>query len=106
VEVKVLEMQFELQQLKTITFTISAEMHLKFRTQPYPLFHLIFLQDTLPDIECVDTIIYCPINLKPIGSLSIDDFRNDFEINVIGAVKKHQNTLTVLKKGKSIHSFI
>jgi NAD(P)-dependent dehydrogenase (short-subunit alcohol dehydrogenase family) len=34
-------------------------------------------------------LIYCPgsINLKPIGSLSID-FRNDFEINVIGAVKR------------------
>ena len=47
------------------------------------------LKDELPSIENIDTLIYCPgsINLKPIGSLSIDDFRNDFEINVIGAVK-------------------
>lgn len=59
------------------------------------------LQDVLPEIENVDTIIYCPgsINLKPIGNLSIDDFRNDFEINVIGAVKCIQKYLPQLKKG-------
>ena len=59
------------------------------------------LQDSLPDIESADTVIYCPgsINLKPITSLSIDDFRNDFEINVIGAVKTIQKYLPVLKKG-------
>ncbi|WP_369765531.1 SDR family NAD(P)-dependent oxidoreductase [Flavobacterium sp. WC2429] len=59
------------------------------------------LNDALPQIEKIDTIIYCPgsINLKPIGSLSIEDFRNDFEINVIGAVKVIQNYLPVLKKG-------
>jgi 3-oxoacyl-[acyl-carrier protein] reductase len=59
------------------------------------------LQDTLPEIENIDTLIYCPgsINLKPIGSLSVDDFRNDFEINVIGAVKTIQKYLPALKKG-------
>ena len=59
------------------------------------------LKDTLPEIENVDVLIYCPgsINLKPIGSLSIEDFRNDFEINVIGAVKTIQKYLPVLKKG-------
>ena len=59
------------------------------------------LQDELPEIENIDTLIYCPgsINLKPIGSLSIDDFRNDFEINVIGAVKTIQKYLPFLKKG-------
>ena len=59
------------------------------------------LQGTLPDIENVDVLIYCPgsINLKPIGSLSIDDFKNDFEINVIGAVKTIQKYLPLLKKG-------
>ena len=59
------------------------------------------LNDPLPELETIDTIIYCPgsINLKPIGSLSIDDFRNDFEINVIGAVKVIQKYLPVLKKG-------
>jgi len=64
-------------------------------------YSLDVLKDTLPEIEKIDTIIYCPgsINLKPIGSLSLDDFRNDFEINVIGAVKVIQNYLPVLKKG-------
>jgi NAD(P)-dependent dehydrogenase (short-subunit alcohol dehydrogenase family) len=64
-------------------------------------YSLDVLQDALPEIENIHTLIYCPgsINLKPIGSLSIDDFRNDFEINVIGAVKVIQKYLPVLKKG-------
>ena len=59
------------------------------------------LVDTLPELENIDVLIYCPgsINLKPISNLSIDDFRNDFEINVIGAVKTIQKYLPVLKKG-------
>jgi NAD(P)-dependent dehydrogenase (short-subunit alcohol dehydrogenase family) len=92
-----------LQQLETNTvFNIS-------RTAPdishpnlvhYPI---DVLADTLPEIEEIDTLIYCPgsINLKPIGSLNIDDFRTDFEINVIGAVKTIQKYLPALKKGKS-----
>ena len=57
--------------------------------------------DELPDIEKVDTLIYCPgsINLKPISTLSIDDFRKDFEINVIGAVKAIKKYIPLLKKG-------
>lgn len=64
-------------------------------------FSVDVLQDALPEIENLDTLIYCPgsINLKPIGNLSIDDFRNDFEINVIGAVKCIQKYLPNLKKG-------
>jgi len=60
------------------------------------------LEDPLPDIENVDTLIYCPgsINLKPIGNLSISDFKNDFEINVIGAVKAIQKYLPALRKGQ------
>ncbi|MEL1241643.1 SDR family NAD(P)-dependent oxidoreductase [Flavobacterium flavipallidum] len=66
-------------------------------------YSLDVLQDELPEIETIDTLIYCPgsINLKPIGNLSINDFRNDFEINVIGAVKCIQHYLAVLKKGNS-----
>ena len=47
------------------------------------------LTDELPQIEEADGLIYCPgsINLKPFNRLSIDDFKTDFEINVIGAVK-------------------
>jgi NAD(P)-dependent dehydrogenase (short-subunit alcohol dehydrogenase family) len=59
------------------------------------------LKDDLPEIESADTIIYCPgsINLKPISRLSLDDFKSDFEINVIGAVKTIQKYLPLLKNG-------
>lgn len=61
------------------------------------------LEDDLPEIEAVDVLIYCPgsITLKPILSLNLDDFRNDFEINVIGAVKAIQKYLPALKKGNN-----
>ncbi|WP_341216553.1 SDR family oxidoreductase [uncultured Wocania sp.] len=59
------------------------------------------IQENLPEIETVDGLIYCPgsINLKPISRLSIDDFKNDFEINVLGAVKVIQKYLPILKTG-------
>ena len=58
-------------------------------------------RDELPDIEYIDALIYCPgsINLKPFLSLSLDEFRDDLEINVIGAVRVIQKYLPVLKKG-------
>jgi 3-oxoacyl-[acyl-carrier protein] reductase len=61
------------------------------------------LTDDLPEIEEVDTLIYCPgsINLKPISRLKLNDFREDFEINVIGAVKAVQKYLPKLKNGNS-----
>ena len=60
------------------------------------------LNDELPDIDTVDSLIYCPgsINLKPISRLSLDDFREDFEINVLGAVKAIQKYLPKLKAGQ------
>ncbi len=59
--------------------------------------------DELPNIDNADKLVYCPgsINLKPISRLSIDDFKNDFEINVLGAVKAIQKYLPALKQGKS-----
>ena len=59
------------------------------------------LANDLPEIPSADALIYCPgsINLKPISRLKLDDFRNDFEINVIGAVKTIQHFLPSLKKG-------
>ncbi len=61
------------------------------------------LTDDLPDIEALDALVYCPgsINLKPVSRLKLDDFRADFEINVIGAVKTIQNYLPQLKKGNN-----
>jgi NAD(P)-dependent dehydrogenase (short-subunit alcohol dehydrogenase family) len=59
------------------------------------------INEELPEIEAADGLVYCPgsINLKPINRLSIDDFKNDFEINVLGAVKTIQKYLTILKNG-------
>lgn len=90
-----------LQQLETNT-VYNISRHAPEITHPnLKHFSLDVLQDELPEIENIDTLIYCPgsINLKPIGSLSIADFRNDFEINVIGAVKTIQKYLPVLRKG-------
>ena len=59
------------------------------------------LNDNLPDIENIDTVIYCPgsINLKPILQLKEEDFINDFNINVLGAIKTVKKYLNNLKKG-------
>jgi len=59
------------------------------------------LHDELPNITSMDSLVYCPgsINLKPISRLTLDDFRNDFEINVLGAVKSIQKYMDALKVG-------
>ena len=61
------------------------------------------LTDELPSIEAADGLIYCPgsINLKPFNRLSIEDFRTDFEINVIGAVKTIQAYTKALSQSES-----
>ncbi|MCM4173377.1 SDR family NAD(P)-dependent oxidoreductase [Arenibacter sp. TNZ] len=65
-------------------------------------FNCDVLRDELPEITAMDALVYCPgsINLKPIARLSLKDFRDDFEINVIGAVKVIQKYLDVLKKSE------
>jgi 3-oxoacyl-[acyl-carrier protein] reductase len=52
-------------------------------------FRIDVLNDELPEIEDLNSIIYCPgsINLKPINSLKEEDFLEDFKINVLGAVR-------------------
>lgn len=49
--------------------------------------------------EQLDGLVYAPgtINLKPFRGLRPDDFRKDFEVNVIGAVKILQASLKALK---------
>jgi 3-oxoacyl-[acyl-carrier protein] reductase len=58
------------------------------------------LSDELPEIESLDGLVYCPgsINLRPFTSLTETDFRADFEINVMGAVKVLKTYLPLLKK--------
>ncbi|WP_053977287.1 SDR family NAD(P)-dependent oxidoreductase [Mangrovimonas xylaniphaga] len=61
------------------------------------------LTDELPNIEQADALVYCPgsINLKPFPRLTLDDFRSDFEINVLGAVKSIQQYLPILKNSQA-----
>ena len=74
-----------------------------FTHENYNHFQIDSTKDDFPNIENIDTLVYCPgsINLKPISSLSIENFRDDFELNVIGAVKAIKKYLPVLKKGEN-----
>jgi NAD(P)-dependent dehydrogenase (short-subunit alcohol dehydrogenase family) len=51
--------------------------------------------------EHLDGIAYCPgsINLKPFDRLTDADFRNDYELNVLGAVRTLRASLPALKHG-------
>jgi 3-oxoacyl-[acyl-carrier protein] reductase len=57
--------------------------------------------DTLPDE--IHGLVYCPgsINLKPFHRLSKEDFLNDFNQNVLGAVQVIQKILPNLKRAGS-----
>lgn len=61
--------------------------------------------DEFPQIsEPINGLVYCPgtINLKPLKSLKIEDFQNDFEVNLLGAVKVINKYFNNLKEaGKS-----
>jgi NAD(P)-dependent dehydrogenase (short-subunit alcohol dehydrogenase family) len=48
-------------------------------------------------------LVYCPgsINLKPIGSLNMEDFKADMEVNYFGALNVIQSTLKNLKRSKN-----
>ncbi|AZA49824.1 SDR family oxidoreductase [Chryseobacterium carnipullorum] len=56
--------------------------------------------DNIDFPEVIDGLVYAPgtINLKPFNRLTPDDFRHDFEVNVLGAVKCIQKLLPNLKK--------
>lgn len=57
--------------------------------QEHTHYTLDILKDELPEIENLDGLVYCPgsINLKTLTRLKIEDFQNDFNINVLGAIK-------------------
>jgi len=59
--------------------------------------------DELPNIEGkINGIVYCPgtINLKPLKSLKLEDFQNDLEINLLGAVKVINKYFSNLKSAE------
>jgi len=57
-------------------------------------------QQPLPVIDqTIDGLVYCPgsINLKPFRSLKADDFIQDFQVNLVGAVRCVQQYLPKLQ---------
>jgi NAD(P)-dependent dehydrogenase (short-subunit alcohol dehydrogenase family) len=66
--------------------------------------------DALPEIpEVLHGLVYCPgsINLKPFNRLTLKDFQDDFNQNVLGAVNLIQKYLPAMKRagGASIVLF-
>ncbi|PPD33186.1 MAG: oxidoreductase [Methylomonas sp.] len=56
----------------------------------YRHFECNVLTDSLPHIEePLHGLVYCPgsINLKPFSSIKLEDFKQDFELNVLGALR-------------------
>lgn len=49
----------------------------------------------------LDGVVYCPgsINLKQLRSLSVEDFKTDFEVNLLGAVRVLKGAFNALRKG-------
>lgn len=76
-------------------------------------FHSINILDEAPSLPTIDHelngLAYCPgsINLKPFKSLKEQDYLNDFNVNVLGAVKVINKYFPNLKKadGSSIVLF-
>ena len=89
--------QLELKNNKVINISRSQP---EFKHQNLTHYNCNVLIDELPNLDTIDTLIYCPgsINLKPFNRLSLDDFKNDYEINFLGAVKAIQKYLPLLKE--------
>ena len=56
--------------------------------------------DTSQLPEVIDGLVYCPgsINLRPFARISDAEFLNDFEINVMGAIRAIRQSINALKK--------
>ena len=87
---EVLKKQLTAEGIDTITASRSSEPSLDINDD----------SPSFPEVDgAIDALVYCPgtINLKPFRSLNIDAFRNDIEVNYLGAVKAIQHYLSNLK---------
>ena len=70
------------------------------------------VESDLLDLEALPQtlqgLVYCPgtIVLKPFQRLTIDDFKEDFNVNLLGAVKAIQGSLKRLKKSPAGASIV
>ena len=86
------------EQVISISRTTTDLIH----TQHYT--HDILSDAELPKIEsAIDGIVYCPgsISLKPFRAIKQQDYKNDFELNVLGAIKCIQAYTTNLQLSKN-----
>ncbi len=66
--------------------------------------HTLDITAREPDLsfipEVLDGVVYCPgtINLKPFNRLTVKDFQNDLDINLMGAIHVLQGAFKSLKK--------
>ncbi|MBN2610388.1 MAG: SDR family oxidoreductase, partial [Bacteroidales bacterium] len=60
-----------------------------------------FSLDFLP--ETLSGVVYCPgsINLRPFERIKPDDFTNDYNLQVVGAIKTIQSVASKLKKSEN-----
>jgi len=66
--------------------------------------HDVLSDNEFPKIEgAIDGLVYCPgsINLKPFRGIKVQDFKNDFELHVIGAIKSIQAYSSNLQLSKN-----
>ena len=68
------------------------------RHRPFDAVSDLFPPEALP--ERLDGLVYCPgsIRLRPFARLKAEDFLEDYQINVLGAVKVVQACLPAMKK--------
>lgn len=61
------------------------------------------LNDELPELDKPDAIIYFPgtINLKPFRTIKPEEFKNDWEINFLGAIKVIQKYAPLLSASEN-----
>ncbi len=84
----------------------SYKNHPRETTASVQYFHLDVL-DSAPNLdflpEQIDGIAYCPgaILLKPFARVSADDFLQDYQLQVLGAIKIIQQVLPKLKRSES-----
>lgn len=71
-------------------------------SEKYPFNALTDLLDLAQLPQQLDGLVYCPgsINLKPFHRLTDQDFIDDFNLNVLGAIKTIRSALPLLKNAE------
>lgn len=85
-------------------FTISRNGTAELDMLHTSFYQLDVVKDELDSLnnlpETIDGLVYCPgsINLKPFNRLTPEDFKNDFDQNLLGAARLIQKCLPNLKR--------